>query len=351
MWTLRGDAGSRIIHALPTSSSNFGGSCFMDSSASTRIDIFEIYRRFCDIKSGNAYVHGKQCYRQDSDIQKARLYREALAQLSKLVESRVSTGVTIFDELSLLMSRLHLMVDFAEFSRFYDFVFFMCRENGQKNITVRMAITAWKLVLAGRFTLLYQWCDFVEKNQRHNISEDTWQQVLAFSLCTHENLEGYDPEGAWPVLIDDFVEHMYRVSGSSYDSSNFHCNCGDPESVSNFFEDSLIGLKCSSALKRKLPEDAQKDDMEDSYMHGYHGADLGSLDCKRSRVITHGAVHWGNPLGSSTDDGMGATRHNNPLCSSKSPCAVERCLSKGFAGLLSTSSFVQLGRERRASFI
>ncbi|XLT59049.1 hypothetical protein HN873_051653, partial [Arachis hypogaea] len=39
--------------------------------------------------------------------------------------------------------------DFSEFIWFYDFVFFMCRENGQKNISVSRAVTAWKLVLAG----------------------------------------------------------------------------------------------------------------------------------------------------------------------------------------------------------
>jgi hypothetical protein len=53
-------------------------------------------------------------------------------------------------------------VDFTEFTCFYDFVFFMCRENGQKNITISRAITAWKLVLAGRFRLLNRWCDFIE---------------------------------------------------------------------------------------------------------------------------------------------------------------------------------------------
>ncbi|KAF2576781.1 hypothetical protein F2Q68_00002055 [Brassica cretica] len=73
----------------------------------------------------------------------------------------------------------------------------MCRENGQKSIS--RAITSWELVLAGRFWLLNYWCDYIEKNQRHNITEDnTWQQVLAFSGCVHENLEGYDSEGAWP---------------------------------------------------------------------------------------------------------------------------------------------------------
>lgn len=34
-----------------------------------------------------------------------------------------------------------------------------------------------------------------QKYQRHNISEDTWQQLLAFSRCVNEDLEGYDPRG------------------------------------------------------------------------------------------------------------------------------------------------------------
>ncbi|KAK7394490.1 hypothetical protein VNO78_15019 [Psophocarpus tetragonolobus] len=310
-------------------SKSFGGQSFtMDAS---RIDIFDIYRRYCDIKSGHAYMTGEEGYRQDSDVQKAKFSREALTQLSKLVESRVSTGATIFDELSLLMSQLDLRVNFSEFSRFYDFVFFMCRENGQKNITVSRALTAWKFVLAGRFSLLHPWCDFVEKNQRYNISEDTWQQVLAFSWCTRDNLEAYDPEGAWPVLIDDFVEHMYRMQGSYDGNSNFRCNCGDPESQSCVFEDSLPGLRSFSGLKRKLPENMRENDDMDSN-------DMISSNCKRSR-------------GHDAEDCMETSRQNSPLCSSMSPCAVEGCLSKGFAGLLSTRSYVQFGREeRRASF-
>jgi len=44
----------------------------------------------------------------------------------------------------------------------------------------------------------------IQKNQRYNISEDTWQQVLAFSWCTRENLEAYDPEGTV------FLSHFYN---------------------------------------------------------------------------------------------------------------------------------------------
>ncbi|CAN6849369.1 unnamed protein product [Brassica oleracea] len=137
----------------------------------------------------------------------------------------------------------------------------MCRENGQKSIS--RAITAWELVLAGRFWLLNYWCDYIEKNQRHNITEDnTWQQVLAFSGCVHENLEGYDSDEGTksildfslkqvclcfglfyyglvfdsqvlgPVLIDEFVEHVYRkVSAMEEDNHEKQLDDGGSSSL------------------------------------------------------------------------------------------------------------------------
>ncbi|XP_011010654.1 PREDICTED: uncharacterized protein LOC105115464 [Populus euphratica] len=312
----------------------------MDSPCS----IFEIYIRYHDIRSL------KSCQTDENDEHEGKTSRDALAQLSKIVDLKFHSRTSIFDELLKLMSKLELMVDFSEFSRFYDFVFFMCRENGQKNITVNKAITAWKLILAGRFRLLNQWCDFVQENQRHNISEDTWQQVLAFSRCVHENLEGYDPEGAWPVLIDDFVEHMYRVLGSNREP-NFFCNCGDSESQSCTFEDPLPGLKDTPGLKRKLSS-FQMEEMvsSDAVFLDSVGPNF-MLNSKRSKLIDYRPLNWeDNPPGNSASDGMDITKQNNSLGSMKSPCAVEGCLSRGFAGLFSTRSYLQLDRERRVSY-
>ncbi|XP_052196994.1 defective in cullin neddylation protein AAR3 isoform X1 [Diospyros lotus] len=315
----------------------------MDTPGSNQLDILEIYSRYCGITSSR-YAYGEEGYSPDGgELQKGT--REALNQLLKLMESRMHARTLIFDEILKLMSRLDLMVDFSEFARFYDFVFFICRENGQKNITVSRAVASWRLILAGRFRLLTQWCDFVEKNQRHNISEDTWRQVLAFSRCVHENLEGYDPEGAWPVLIDDFVEHMYRTMGSN-DNSNVYCNCGDSDAQP--FEDPLPGLKFFPGLKRKLCEDLQINEVESAYKFG--GSNVLQTPKRRHMFVVKPGNWRQNPPGNASDDHMEIVKHNGRLGCSKSPCAVEGCLSRGFAGLLSGGSFLRCDRERSASY-
>lgn len=303
----------------------------MDSPAANHLDMFDIYRRYCDIMSG-AYATRNL----EDELQRGRFSREALNQLLKLVDSSLHIRETIFEEVYKLKLRLNLEADFSEFSRFYDFVFFVFRENGQKNITISKAVTAWKIVLAGRFRLLDHWCNFVEKNQRYNISEDTWQQVLAFSRSVHENLEGYDREGAWPVLIDDFVEHMYRIGGADTISNSF-CSCGD--SGSQPFEDSFPGLKNFPGLKRKSCGEESS--------HGYPGMDV-IVNSKRRHVdFGNQSVHWTE---NQSHGYLEMVKANSPLNHSASPCAVEGCLSKGFAGLLSGPSCLQFNEERRTSY-
>lgn len=242
-----------------------------------------------------------------------------------------------------LKLRLNLEADFSEFSRFYDFVFFVFRENGQKNITISKAITGWKIVLAGRFRLLDHWCDFVEINQRYNISEDTWQQVLAFSRSVHENLEGYDREGAWPVLIDDFVEHMYRIGGVDTISNSFCCSCGD--SGAQPFEDSFPGLKNFPGMKRKKSCGNLQRVEESS--HGHRDMDVIVNSKRRNINFGNQNVDWTE---NQSHGYLEMVKANSPLNHSASPCAVEGCLSKGFAGLLSGPSCLQFDKERRTSY-
>ncbi|KAL8471603.1 hypothetical protein ACS0TY_029016 [Phlomoides rotata] len=292
-------------------------------------DIFEIYRQYCEITS-----RAIDC---PDEAQKVRMPKE---QLWKMVESRISRSVSILDELQKLMSRLHLMAGFSEFSRFYGFVFFICRENGQKNLTVGRAVMAWRLVLSGRFRLLNQWCNFVEKNQRYNISEDTWRQVLAFSRCVHENLEGYDPEaGAWPILIDEFVEYMYRVRGPD---PNCFCNCGDSDSEHQQGDTTSSGLTNIPGSKRKLAGHLQMDTFASSSSYA---------NSKKRINLFGNSGNWGqDQVNSGEDDFVGIAKQSSPLDCAKSPCSVEGSLSKGFAGLLSGQSCSKFDQDRRVSY-
>ncbi|KAF8378455.1 hypothetical protein HHK36_029795 [Tetracentron sinense] len=302
-----------------------------------------------DIRSGTEYFSKEEGCILDNGLQMGKYSGEALAQLLKLVESR-DRGL-IFDDLFQLMPWLDLTEDSSQFTCFYDFVFFMCRENGQKNISVSRAVAAWRSVLAGRFRLLNQWCDFVEKNQQHNISEDTWRQVLAFSRCVHEDLEGYEPEGAWPVLIDDFVEHMYRITRSnSCCTLNFGCNCADLEAQPCISNDSLPGLRIFSGSKRKSLMDVDTLEMESSNTFFSDSVNSNTVLNSMSWQTYDRPENWEhNPLGNATGGFMEIVKTNGQLGSSNSlPCAVEGSLSKGFAGLLSTGPCLQFNQKRRA---
>lgn len=73
-----------------------------------------------------------------------------------------------------------------------------------------IAFSLWSAVLPQHFALTSEWLAFCKSHKSLKaISHDTWQQLIEFAFVTDKDLSNYDEDGAWPVIIDEFVEH-YR---------------------------------------------------------------------------------------------------------------------------------------------
>ncbi|XP_051133817.1 uncharacterized protein LOC127253319 [Andrographis paniculata] len=110
------------------------------------------------------------------------------------------------ERLSFMRSELK---DERKYREIYNFSFGWAKEKGQKSLALDTAIGMWQLLFAEKkWPLVEHWCKFLQVKHNKAISRDTWSQLLEFARVFDPSLSNYDPEGAWPYLIDEFVEYL-----------------------------------------------------------------------------------------------------------------------------------------------
>jgi hypothetical protein len=80
---------------------------------------------------------------------------------------------------------------------------FACLSSPDNNI----AFGLWKVVLPLHFPLTTEWLAFCKKSEKSlkMVSNDLWQQLWEFAKDANADLSNFDEDGAWPVIIDEFV--------------------------------------------------------------------------------------------------------------------------------------------------
>lgn len=97
----------------------------------------------------------------------------------------------------------------------YGYTFQFALDQGQRCLPVEMCVEFWKLLLRQHFPLLDLWLAFVEQRVKNAVSKDTWLMLYDLATQVKPDLSDYDMNGAWPVVIDEFVEWAKEKQGAA----------------------------------------------------------------------------------------------------------------------------------------
>jgi len=130
----------------------------------------------------------------------------------EFVSGMTELGCDTIEKLKSKLPQIEMeILDATKFKEFYQFTFNYAKNPSQKGLELEMAVAYWNIVLTDRFKFLNLWNKFLHEHHNKSIPKDTWNLLLDFATTVNDDLGNYDEEGAWPVLIDDFVEYAKPI--------------------------------------------------------------------------------------------------------------------------------------------
>ncbi|KAI0082877.1 DUF298-domain-containing protein [Panus rudis PR-1116 ss-1] len=92
------------------------------------------------------------------------------------------------------------------FGELYVFCFMLVKPQQSRNIDMETASAFWTVLLVPKYPLMQDILSFItEKGTYKGVNKDLWMMVLDFCRTVSPTLEGYEDDGAWPTMLDEFV--------------------------------------------------------------------------------------------------------------------------------------------------
>ncbi|GFU17174.1 DCN1-like protein 4 [Nephila pilipes] len=93
------------------------------------------------------------------------------------------------------------------FKNIYRYAYDFARDKDQRSMDIDTAKAMLQLLLGRLWSMYSLFHQFLESKYKV-INKDQWCNVLEFSRTIKPDLSNYDEDGAWPVLLDEFVEWL-----------------------------------------------------------------------------------------------------------------------------------------------
>jgi len=124
---------------------------------------------------------------------------------------RADSAETLSARLDSLNRQLASMTASPSFREFYRFSFRFSRQDGQKALEVDTVKALLVTVLPTSHRHVERLIRFLDATPSiRGFNEDQWTSFLLFSHDVAVDFSNFDPDGAWPSMLDDYVEYCKK---------------------------------------------------------------------------------------------------------------------------------------------
>lgn len=147
-------------------------------------------------------------------------YKMGARQMGYFTQDEWLKGMTELqcDNAAKMQARVNTLLeclnDYNSFKGVYRYAYDFARDKDQRSMDIETARIMLQLLLGNLWPLHAEFARFLDQSKYKVINKDQWCNILEFSRTIAHDMSNYDIDGAWPVMLDEFVEWIQHSRGA-----------------------------------------------------------------------------------------------------------------------------------------